>query len=195
MAELIETSQPLVDGMKEAYETGATANIEEGYGASVEENFANAALSQQIATVNEFNSTTQNQIVSALTEASNLENNNVDVDIVFKTYLAYTLIKAIFNKLRQKRRKLIIDTAILGSYNMGLYDSAISDQKQFPTLKKTWLSMQDDKVRLSHRILNRDKVPVAEPFIVEGIPIRFPKDPVAPPSLTINCRCFLKFSK
>ena len=39
MAELIETSQPLVDGMKEAYETGATANIEEGYGASIEEDF------------------------------------------------------------------------------------------------------------------------------------------------------------
>jgi len=195
MAELIETSQPLVAGMKEAYETGAKDNIQEGYGASIEENFANAALSQQIATVNEFNSTTQNQIISALTQASALENDSVDVDIAFKAYLAYTLIKSIFKKLREKRRKLIIDTAILGSYNMGLYDSAISDQKQFPTLKKTWLSMQDDRVRLSHRILNRDKIPVAEPFIVEGIPIRFPKDPVAPPSLTINCRCFLKFSK
>lgn len=195
MSELIEASQPLVDGMKEAYETGARANIEEGYGTTIEENFATAALSQQVATVNEFNSTTQDQIVSALTQASNLDNNNVDVDIVFKTYLAYTLIKAIFNKLREKRRKLIIDTAILGAYNMGVYDSAVSNQRMFPTLKKTWLSMQDDKVRLSHRILNRDRVPVSEPFIVEGIPIRFPKDPVAPPALTINCRCFLKFSK
>tara|TARA_B100000287_G_scaffold14257_2_gene14424 strand:+ start:29999 stop:30631 length:633 start_codon:yes stop_codon:yes gene_type:complete len=195
MAELIETSQPLVDGMKEAYETGAKDNVQEGYGASIEETFANAALSQQIATVNEFNSTTQDQIVSALTEASILENDSGDVDIALKAYLAYTLIKAIFNKLRDKRRKLIIDTAILGSYNMGVYDSAVSDRKQFPSLKKTWLSMQDDKVRLSHRILNRNSVPVAEPFIVEGIPIRFPKDPVAPPSLTINCRCFLKFSK
>jgi hypothetical protein len=195
MAELIETSQPLVDGMKEAYETGATANIEEGYGASIEEDFANAALSQQVATVNEFNSTTQNEIVSALSQASALESEDGDIDILFKTYLAFILIKAIFRRLREKRRKLVIDTAILGSYNMGVYDSAVSDREQFPVLKKTWLSMQDNRVRLSHRLLNGDTVPVAEPFVVEGIPIRFPKDPVAPPSLTINCRCFLKFSK
>ena len=88
MAELIETSQPLVDGMKEAYETGATANIEEGYGASIEEDFANAALSQQVATVNEFNSTTQNEIVSALSQASALDSEDGDIDILFKTYLS-----------------------------------------------------------------------------------------------------------
>ena len=198
MADLVSLSQPLVNGMLDAYSTGATDNIQEGYGAPVDENFANAALSQQISTVNEFNSTTQDQIVQALVAASSLgsdADSDGDVDILLKVYLAYVLIRAVFRRLRQKRKKLVVDTAILGAYNMGVYDSAVSNRRLFPTLKKTWVSMKDDRVRLSHRILNGDTVLVSEPFVVEGIPIRFPKDPVAPPSMTINCRCFIKFSK
>ena len=64
----------------------------------------NASVSQNVATVNEFNSTTQDQIVNALAQASLLgEDGDGDVDIVFKTMLAYALIKSIFNRLKQKK--------------------------------------------------------------------------------------------
>jgi len=191
MAALTTASDPMVADMKEAYERGIADNIAEGYGTAVQEDLANAAMSQQIATVDTFNSTTQKYIIEALSQVANVEGENDDIDVIFKMLLAYYLIKAIFTSLREKRRKLIVDTGIIGSYNMGLYDSALSD----PTIKKTWITMHDNRVRETHRLLRGDNVPINEPFIVNSLPIRFPRDPLSPPSLTINCRCFLKFSR
>ena len=191
LAALTTASDPLVNEMKKAYEKGIEDNIQEGYGTPVQEDLANAAMSQQVSTVDTFNSTTQKYIVQALSQAANIQGEDEDIDIVFKVLLAYYLIKGIFRLLRSKRRKIIVDSAIVGSYNMGLYDSALSD----PTIKKTWITMHDNRVRETHRLLRGDNVPINEPFIVNSIPIRFPRDPLSPPSLTINCRCFLKFSR
>ena len=191
MADLTTASDPMVADMKKAYERGITDNIAEGYGTAVQEELANAAMSQQISTVNTFNETTQKYIVQALATAANAEGEDGDIDVVFKAVLAYYLIKRVFRALRGKRKKLVVDTGILGSYNMGLYDSALNDR----SIKKTWVTMGDNKVRETHKILRGDNVQITEPFIVNGIPIRFPRDPIAPPSLTINCRCFLRFSK
>ena len=191
MADLTTASDPMVADMKKAYERGIRDNIAEGYGIAVQEELANAAMSQQISTVNTFNETTQKYIVQALATAANAEGEDGDIDVVFKAVLAYYLIKRVFRALRGKRKKLVVDTGILGSYNMGLYDSALNDR----SIKKTWVTMGDNKVRETHKILRGDNVQITEPFIVNGIPIRFPRDPIAPPSLTINCRCFLRFSK
>ena len=191
MAALTTASDPMVSEMKKAYEKGIEDNIQEGYGTPVQEDLANAAMSEQVSTVNNFNSTTQKYIVQALSQAASTQGEDEDIDVMFKLLLAYYLIKGIFRLLRSKRRNTIADSAILGSYNMGLYDSALSD----PNIKKTWVTMADGKVRETHRILRGNNVAISEPFIVNSIPIRFPRDPIAPPSLTINCRCFLRFSR
>lgn len=191
MAALTTASDPMISDMQKAYEKGIEDNIQEGYGEPVQEDSASAAMSQQVSTVNTFNSTTQKYIVQALSQAAGIEGEDDDIDIAFKLLLAYYLIKSVFRLLRRKRKKLIADSAILGSYNMGLYDSALNDA----SIKKTWVTMRDNKVRETHRILRGDNVAISEPFIVNSIPIRFPRDPIAPPSLTINCRCFLRFSK
>lgn len=191
LADLTTSSDPMVAEMKKAYEKGIIDNIAEGYGTEVQEASANAAMAQQVSTVNSFNTTTQNYVVQALATASNAEGEDGDLDVAFKAVLAYYLIKGVFRTLRGNRKKLIVDTGILGSYNMGLYDSASNDA----SIKKTWVTMGDNKVRETHRILRGDNVRVTEPFIVNGVPIRFPRDPLAPPSLTINCRCFLRFSR
>lgn len=56
---------------------------------------------------------------------------------------------------------------------------------------KTWVSMEDDKVRPSHARVSFTRVPVDEPFIVGGWPMLHPGDMSAPMSETANCRCVL----
>lgn len=54
-----------------------------------------------------------------------------------------------------------------------------------------WVTMQDDKVRRTHRHAQGQTVRSDEPFYVGGYPMWFPGDPSAPEDLTINCRCVL----
>ena len=64
---------------------------------------------------------------------------------------------------------------------------------------KTWIAAHDDRTRESHVLIDRttvnidDTYPVPYP-IVSGapagvVPMEYPGDPVAPPGLTVNCRC------
>ena len=198
LAVLTSAAMPMVSTMDNVYQQGIVDNIEEGYGSAVSEDTKNASVSQNVATVNEFNSTTQDQVIAAMAQASALGDggDDGDVDIAFKIALAYALIKAVFNRLRSKRKPLIVDTGVLGAYNLGLFDSSVQtelDSGGTRTITKEWLSLKDEKVRMAHRDLDGEKVPVQDAFIYNGIPIRFPKDPLAPPNLTINCRCTLKF--
>ena len=82
--------------MKKAYEKGVTDNIVEGYGTAVQEDLANAAMSQQVSTVNNFNKTTQAYVIQAMATAANAEGEDGDIDVVFKAVLAYYLIKGVF---------------------------------------------------------------------------------------------------
>lgn len=193
MTELAVSTAPLLVSMRGIYEQAVSDNIQEGFGETVSEQQAEAAVSEHLATVNEFNSTTQNQVAEALAAASVAKaEDGGDIDIAFKAILAATLVKSVFNKLRSNRKRMIIDSAVLGPYNQGLFDSASNSDV---ALNKQWISLKDERVRVPHRQLHGDVVPVSSPFFVNGVPIRFPKDPVAPPSLTINCRCVLKFTR
>lgn len=192
---LMTSTDPLVASMMDSYRKGVSDNIDEGYGTAVSEEFATAATSEHLSVVDNYVSTTQQQILNSLAEASALKDDSGDVDIVLKTYLAAVAIKAIFNKLRTTKRKPIIDAAVLGPYNQGLFDSAQAMVSRTGVeVKKQWVSLMDERVRASHAQLNGDVVSVGSPFYVNGVPIRFPKDPLAPPGLTIGCRCVLRFT-
>jgi len=117
LAILTSAAMPMASMMDDVYKQGIVDNIEEGYGSSVSEDTKNASVSQNVATVNEFNSTTQDQVVSALAQASALGEggDDGDVDIAFKIALAYALIKAVFNRLKSKRKPLIVDSGVLGA--------------------------------------------------------------------------------
>jgi len=195
-ADLRQVSEKLLPLMQDIYRKAVEDTVEEGYGSEVSEPTETAAGSQQIVVVNNFNDTTQEEIKSALTTAAVLtDGDGGDVDVALKLALAYSLIKSIFNKLRASRKNLILETAVYGSYNQGLFDAAVANEVATSrTLMKQWVSMLDGKVRDSHRALHGDKVQVGAPFFVNGVAIRFPKDPLAPPNLTIGCRCVLKFS-
>ena len=196
LAALSALSQPMMGKLNEAYSIGATQTIQRNVGDSVDEYQANYSQSQQIETVNNFNKTTQGQIAKVLAEASAmLDDDGGDLDVALKLVAAITLIRATFNNLRNNRKSLIRDSAILGAYNSGMYDAALShSRKTGKALYKTWNSLDDGKTRDSHVMLDGEKVPLTESFSSGAVNIRFPRDPLAPPSQTINCRCFMTIS-
>jgi Phage Mu protein F like protein len=61
-------------------------------------------------------------------------------------------------------------------------------------LRKAWLATNDTRTRPSHRDAGRQydrahAIPVTEPFIVGGHPMRYPLDPLAPAREVVACRC------
>jgi hypothetical protein len=60
--------------------------------------------------------------------------------------------------------------------------------------KHWWLTAEDNRVREDHveagQRYSRDRpIPVDQPFIVGGVPMRYPLDPRAPAEQVVNCRC------
>lgn len=196
MGTLAVSTAPLSDAMGEIYRQAVADNIEQGFGETISAEQAEAAVSEHLATVDSFNQTTQNQVAEALAAAAVVKDEDGrDLNVARKILIASILIKAVFNKLRNLRKPLIVDAAVLGPYNQGLNDSAEAFARGNAQINKQWVTLKDERVRISHKELSGDIVPVGSPFFVNGVPIRFPKDPLAPPGLTINCRCVLKFTR
>ena len=59
---------------------------------------------------------------------------------------------------------------------------------------KTWMSVGDLKVRLSHIEAHGQEVPAGHTFYVGGAQARFPGDPALPPEERINCRCTVRYA-
>lgn len=56
-------------------------------------------------------------------------------------------------------------------------------------LEQEWLATLDGKTRHAHRQLDGQRVPVGQPFQIDGYEIEYPGDPKAPGYLIYNCRC------
>ncbi|MER6109364.1 phage portal protein [Streptomyces hirsutus] len=62
-----------------------------------------------------------------------------------------------------------------------------------PDVVRTWVTRKDDRVRPAHKRLHGKTLPVGTPYTVDGSSLRYPGDPFAPISLTVNCRCRLHY--
>lgn len=62
-----------------------------------------------------------------------------------------------------------------------------------PEVLRVWRTRHDERVRKTHRDVDGQAVKVGEAFTVGGVPVRFPSDPLAPPSQSRHCRCWLKY--
>lgn len=73
--------------------------------------------------------------------------------------------------------------------------AAIQEASPIPfAIARTWTTQGDAKVRPAHAEVAGQKRPLGEPFDVAGVKMRYPGDTMAPPELTANCRCRLRYS-
>lgn len=96
-----------------------------------------------------------------------------------------------FNEDKKWRAELIARTESCTTMNAGstaLYQSEGIEQKE-------WISVQDDRTRDSHLIMDGVVVPITDKFEVpatsqsDGAWMEYPGDPTAPASEVCNCRC------
>lgn len=90
------------------------------------------------------------------------------------------------------RARTIAQTETTRAYGAGTLAAGMEQSRLTGRLlQKRWDTERDEKVRISHREVDGKTVDLGMPFYVDGVPMMFPGDPLAPPDLVINCRCDL----
>ena len=80
-------------------------------------------------------------------------------------------------------------TMVTAAENRGRLDSYQQAEDDGIILKKTWLSIHDNRTRDWHRDLDGVTIPLNQPFENAYGEIMFPGDPDAHPANVYNCRC------
>jgi HK97 family phage portal protein len=143
-------------------------------------------VNEQVARTQKLNETTKEEIAAALLVAMAIANE----DETERLSILRAALAAIFANLLGKRRRVIAEHESSTAFNAGLFMAG----KQLGISSKKWLTRRDARVRAEHQVLHGKNVPLSEGFMADGAVLRFPGDPLAPPHLTINCRCKLRFS-
>ena len=93
--------------------------------------------------------------------------------------------------LSSDRAMLISENEANAIYNYDRYRKA----KQEGKTQKVWITELDDKVRLTHTLVEGETVDIDGLFFVGGSYMRFPMDTMYDPSPneTINCRCVCEY--
>jgi len=90
------------------------------------------------------------------------------------------------------RAHVIAQTETTRAYGAGTLAAGLEQSRVTGRLlQKRWDTEHDSKVRASHREVDGQVRDLAMPFYVDGFPMQFPGDPIAPPESVINCRCDL----
>ena len=81
--------------------------------------------------------------------------------------------------------------AAVGAGDLEMWNQAIESGVVDPQdVINEWSTAADERVRPSHNFMNKQQQPFGEAFTSgAGNRLRFPGDPLGPPSDTINCRC------
>lgn len=142
-------------------------------------------LDSQIARMQQVNETTREEIASALLVAMSIRDQDE------RNALLKAALIAIFAYLLNKRKRQIAEHEAQSAYNAGLYFVGKKEDGS-SRFSKRWVTRRDGAVRNEHRALEGKAVPLKDSFTEDGVVLRFPGDPLAPPGLTINCRCRLR---
>lgn len=158
----------------------------EGQDLAVSSGDVKTYVDAQIARTQKINETTKEEIESALVVAMALSGDSEEE----RMSILRLALGAIFANLLGKRRRTIAEHETQTSMNAGMYLAG----RDMGKTAKTWITRKDSKVRSQHQILHGKTVGLTDGFDASGDVLRFPGDPLAPPGLTINCRCRLRFS-
>ena len=90
------------------------------------------------------------------------------------------------------RARVIAQTETTRAYGAGTLAAGMEQSRTTGrVLQKAWHTERDERVRASHRAIDGEVRDLGYPFYVDGFPMLFPGDPMAPPESVINCRCDL----
>lgn len=142
-------------------------------------------VNQQTQRIQQVNRTTMEEIAAAILAAKTL--GNEDSEEGHKLLIA--ALAAIFVDLLSKRRRRIAEIESQAAFNGGMYLAG----QQTGAPQKTWRTRRDERVRPQHRMLEGKTIDIDEAFSIDGVGLRYPGDPLAPPHLALACRCRLKF--
>jgi HK97 family phage portal protein len=179
--QMLEDFRPLLSGITN--DATRLINEQTGMPTEIDEEEIKQLIDAQIERMQKVNSSTKEEIASAILISSALEEDE-DRSGMLKAALV-----AIFINLISKKQRVIAEHEAQTSYNAGVYFGA----KQVGAASKTWISLKDSKTRAEHRLLDGKTIGVGDAFNVGEDVIRFPGDPLSPPRMTMNCRCRLKF--
>lgn len=88
------------------------------------------------------------------------------------------------------RATVVARTETMGALNAGRTDAfAAVVEETGDEFEQVWLSTIDRRTRATHRVADGQRVPIGQPFIVGGVPLRYPGDPLGPGKEVIQCRC------
>jgi HK97 family phage portal protein len=142
-------------------------------------------LDNQVARSQKVNESTREEVAAALIVAMALTADS-DED---RSSLLRAAITAIFANLLGKRKRIAAEHETQTAMNAGTYFGS----RMIGAPTKTWKTRKDARVRQAHSLLDNKTVGIADGFAAGDTVLRFPGDPLAPPHLTINCRCKLNF--
>jgi len=96
-------------------------------------------------------------------------------------------LQSVFADLSDYRATMIARTETVGAYNAASHRAAV----EAGATRKRWQATDDARTRATHRAASGHTAPLDDLFTATGC--RWPGDPTAPASQTINCRCCLTY--
>lgn len=173
--------KPIINAIYDDAKNYVSARVEKPINVDAQE--TEKLTQEQLTRMQQANTTTGEEIAAAIAIA--LMEKEEDKSVLLRLALI-----AIFLKLLSKRRRDIAEHEAQASYNGGVF---LAGKDIEGGITKTWITRNDSRVRSTHKFLEGKTVDFGDGFIVDGTALRFPGDPIAPPALTYNCRCRLRF--
>jgi hypothetical protein len=180
--QLVEDLQPLIKSAM--VDAAQMVSDEVGVSTSFSQDEYEAIIDAQTERAKKINESTKEEIASAIVVVAAMDGEEEE-----KSSMLKAAVIAIFAGLLTKRLATISEHESQTAFNAGTYLAT----KTAGITKKKWLTRRDGKVRQAHAFLHGKSVPIGSGFAAEGSVLRFPGDPLAPPHLTINCRCRLRY--
>lgn len=88
----------------------------------------------------------------------------------------------------------VVETDTNRIYSDAVLNVGEKVSKRGDKVTKTWQTMEDDKVRVYHEMLQSVTVPIDKKFHVDGDSARYPGD-FQSPELNCNCRCYITLNR
>lgn len=89
----------------------------------------------------------------------------------------------------RSRALTIVRTEIGRAYSVAAQERMAQAGEVVLGLKKQWRRSGKVYSRVGHDLVDGQIRDVDEPFLVDGVALMFPRDPMGPPAQTVNCGC------